>query len=475
MSELMRLDAVAQAELVRKGEVQPSELVEAAIACIEALNPRLNAVIHPLFDRARREARGSLPDGPFRGVPFLLKDLDVSSAGDPLHCGMRFLKQHGFAASHDSYFVAKLRQAGFVIAGKTNTPELGLNVTTEPVSYGASRNPWNPEYSTGGSSGGSAAAVAAGMVAAAHASDGGGSIRIPASECGLVGLKPTRGRVSMGPDHGEYWAGLVISHAVTRTVRDCAAILDVVAGGMPGDPYVAPPPATSFAQLAQRDPGKLRIGLLDTIPGMGGLHQDCVAAVRHAGKLLESLGHSVELAYPIALDDLDTRINGFTTIVTAWVAASLSEWSERIGKPITASDVEVGTWTFAELGRNVGAAQYIRTLNQVHGFTRRMSQWWADGFDLLLTPTLGEPPPKIGALAAPPDNPMEGMAKVLGLIPFTPPFNLTGQPAISLPLHWNEAGLPIGVQLVADHHREDLLLQVAAQLEQSQPWSHRRP
>ena len=472
MSELMWLDATAQAELVQRGEVKPIELVDAAIERIEQVNPRLNAVIHPLFERARETARGPLAEGPFRGVPFLLKDLDVGSAGDPLHCGARFLKECGYVAPADSHFVTRLRKAGFVFVGKTNTPEFGLNVTTEPTSYGPSRNPWNLEHSTGGSSGGSAAAVAAGMVAVAHASDGGGSIRIPASECGLVGLKPSRGRISLGPEHGEYWAGLVTSHVVTRSVRDCAAILDVVAGAMPGDPYTAPPPRFPFATEVGRETGKLRIGLIDTMPGLPmPLHPDCVAAVRETARRLEALGHHVELSYPEALDDLEVRSNGFTTIVTAWVAATLAEWGAKIGRTIGPEDVEPATWLFAELGRGVTASEYIRNLDVVHGFTRRMCHWWADGFDLLLTPTLGEPPPKLGELVPPAGDPMSGMMRVMGLIPFTPACNLTGQPSSAMPLHRNAAGLPIGVQLVADHNREDLLLRVASQLEE--PWTTR--
>src|SRR5262245_20390669 len=244
--DLAWLDATAQAALVRRGELSARELVDAAIARVERLNPELNAVILPLFDKARRQAAGPVPQGPFAGVPFLLKDLDVTSAGDPLHCGMQFLRDLRWMGEQDSYLVEKFRTAGFICIGKTNTPELGLSVTTEPVAYGPSRNPWNVAHSTGGSSGGSAAAVAAGMVPVATASDGGGSIRIPASECGLVGLKPSRGRISLGPHNGEYWHGLVISHVVSRSVRDTAAILDAVSDAMPGDPYIAPPPTRSF-------------------------------------------------------------------------------------------------------------------------------------------------------------------------------------------------------------------------------------
>jgi len=476
MHEIAALDATAQAELVRRGAVSPRELVDAAIARIEKLNPRLNAVIIPLFDRARARASGTLPEGPFRGVPFLLKDLDVYSANEPFHGGTRFLKDAAWVADQDSYLVEKFRAAGFVIVGKTNTPEFGLSVTTEPESYGPTRNPWNPEHSTGGSSGGSAAAVASGMVPAAHASDGGGSIRIPASECGLVGLKPSRGRVSLGPHYGEYWNGLVICHAVTRSVRDTAAILDAVAGPMPGDPYTAPPLARALSKEVAAAPGHLRVGILRHVPsGATTLHPDCVAAVEKTGKVLESLGHVVDESHPAALAETEPTTTHFMTLTTSWLDAAFAYWGNRLGRPIGQGDVEPGTWAFVEIGRSVSASQYISALLELHAYARRVASWWTDGFDLLVTPTIGEPPPKIGSLKAPRDNPLEALTRVLGLIPFTPPFNITGQPAISLPLHWNDAGLPIGVQLVGAYGREDLLIRVAAELEQALPWKDRRP
>lgn len=468
--ELATLDATAQAELVRQKRISPRELVDAAIKRIERLNPQLNAVIHPLFEKARAQASAPLPDGPFRGVPFLLKDLDVSSAGDPFHCGMKFLRDLKWTETSDSYLVQKFRAAGLVVVGKTNTPELGLAVTTEPAAYGACHNPWNLEHSTGGSSGGSGAAVAAGLVPIAHASDGGGSIRIPASECGLVGLKPTRGRISLGPEYGEYWAGLVTSHVVSRSVRDTANALDAVAGGMPGDPYIAPPPAQPYGATISSKPGRLRIGLLTK-----DLHADCAAAVEVAGKLLASLGHTVEISHPAAMDEGLEVTSRFSTVVASWVASSLDGWSARTGHTVTEEGVEPTTWSLALLGRGLSSPEYIMALHWLHAYTRRMASWWASGFDVLVTPTLGAPPPRLGELAPTPEDPLAGTNKMLALIPFTPPFNITGQPAISLPLHWNTAGLPIGVQLVGAYGHEDLLLQVSAQLEQAQPWTQRRP
>src|SRR5882724_1408934 len=291
-TDLALLDATAQAELVRQRKASPRELVDAAIDRIERVNPRLNAVITPLFETARAQADSTrLPDGPFRGVPFLLKDLICHSAGDPYHAGMRLLRELRWVEREDTYLAARFRASGFVFLGKTNTPELGPVPTTEPLAYGPTRNPWDPGRSPGGSSGGSAAAVASGMVPAAHANDGGGSIRIPASACGLVGLKPSRGRTSLGPDAGAVWEGMAIEHVVSRSVRDTAAVLDVVAGYVPGDPYTAPPPARPFRAEVGADPGRLRVGLLTRAPGGAvELHPECVRGAQMTARLLESLG-----------------------------------------------------------------------------------------------------------------------------------------------------------------------------------------
>jgi amidase len=474
--DLAALDATATAELVRKGSVSPRELVEDAIARIESVNDRLNAVITPLFEKARAAAASELPDGPFRGVPFLLKDLDVVSAGDPFHGGMQFLKQAGYVPDHSSYLTEKFRQAGLIVLGKTNTPELGLQVTTEPEAYGPSRNPWNPDHSTGGSSGGSAAAVASGMVPAAHASDGGGSIRVPASECGLVGLKPSRGRISLGPEYGDYWHGLVTSHVLCRSVRDSAGLLDAVAGPMPGDPYTAPPPLQPYAEEVGADPGQLRIGLMPQAPtGAPPCSGECTAAVEATGSLLESLGHRVELAHPDALDEHPELVAGFSVIVGSWTAKALRQWGEVVGRPVGEGDVEAGTWGIARLGEEIAAMDYLTTVERLHAWSRRMARWWADDFDLLVTPTAAAPPPRIGELMAQPGDDGTAGDKIFALVSFTPQFNVTGQPALSLPMAWSADALPIGVQLVAASAREDLLFRVASQLERAQPWSERRP
>ncbi len=477
--ELARLDAVAQAEMVRTGEVSPLELVDAAIARIEALNPQLNAVIHERFDKARAEAAGALPDGPLRGVPMLVKDLDGVTAGDPFYGGTRHLKDHGYIADHDSYLHAKFREAGVVILGRTNTPELGLVPTTEPETYGPSRNPWNPEHSTGGSSGGSAAAVASLMVPIAHAGDGGGSIRIPASECGLVGLIPSRGRHSLGPELGEAWGGFVRRLVVSRSVRDTAVALDAVAGVMPGDPYAAPTPVRPFAAEVGRAPGALRIGVR-VEPGDPAFrtHPDCVAAVEHAAGLLADLGHVVTPSDHELFDDVEFQ-NEFTThFVNAfgvWTAAELDDLGEMTGTPVGPDGVEAGTWATAEMGRAVTGLQFQHALDFFSQFTRRMAAWWAAGNDLLLTATIPEPPPLLGEFSTSAENPLNGLFRSASIVQFTAPFNTTGQPAISLPLYWSDSGLPIGVQLVAAYGREDLLLQVAAQLETAAPWAARLP
>lgn len=477
--DLAYLDATAQAELVRTGQASAKELVAAAIERIEAANGRLNAVVHRRYERALAEADGGLPDGPFAGVPLLLKDLSAASAGDPLTSGSRVLAEAGHRPDHDSYLTAALRRAGFVIVGRTNVPELGTTVTTEPEVYGPCRNPWNVEHSAGGSSGGSAAAVAAGMVPVAHANDGGGSIRIPASECGIVGLKPTRGRVSLGPDHGEMWAGLVCEGVVTRTVRDTAAVLDAIAGPVPGDPYGAPPLRRPLAADVGADPGRLRVGFLaePAISGVPG-HPECRAAVETAAGLLRTLGHDVEDSYPAAYAERAFAGN-FGPMVAAHAAAQVARWEEELGGPVPLDSLELVNRRLVATGRGLRAADYLRAEHWLQGFTRRMASWWrpnvhgGDGFDLLLTPTLNVPPPPLGWLL--PEDADEAARRLLRLFTFAPQANVTGQPAISLPLHWSAAGLPVGVQLIAAQGREDQLVRVAAQLERAQPWAHRTP
>jgi amidase len=469
------VDATGQAELVRLGEVSPAELVDAAIARIGRVDPELNSVVHQRFERARADARGPLPAGPFRGVPYLQKDLDLMAAGEPYHAGTRFLRDHGYRAERDSTLSSLLAGSGLVSLGRTNTPELGLTATTEPETAGPTRNPWAPGRSAGGSSGGAAAAVAAGLVPIAHASDGGGSIRVPASACGVVGLKPTRGRVSVGPDVGEAWAGLGIDGVISRSVRDTAVALDVMAVPGVGDPHVAPPPARPFGLEPGSDTGPLRIGVRwDAPTGGRTTHPDCVAAARSAAALLSDLGHEVEESSPAALDD-DDLPERFIDCLTVWVARELDRMGDMVGSPVTEDGVEAATWFLAAAGRAVAAPRYLASLDRLHRFTRDMARWWVDGFDLLVTPTIGEPPPPLGDFAPTAEDPLRSLNRSAEVVAFTAPFNTTGQPAISLPLFWSDQGLPIGVQFVAAHGREDLLIRLAARLESVCSWGRRRP
>jgi amidase len=464
---------VEQAAMVARGEVSRRELVQAAIDAAERVNPLINAIILPRFERALAEA--DTATGPFAGVPIVVKDLGCAIGGEPHHMGNRALRRIDYRAPEDSAIYRRLCAAGFVTIGRTNTPEWGSTVTTEPLSYGPSRNPWNLDHSTGGSSGGSAAAVAAGIVAAGHANDGGGSIRFPASECGLVGLKPSRGRVSHAPDIGESWMGATTDGVVTRSVADTAAMLDVLSGYESGDPYTAPPLARPLVQEVGAQPGSLCIGVLDTPPLPGAeRHPECVAAVAAAAALLDSLGHRLETSWPEALGAAPFR-RQFLTIIASWTANDLAFVEAQLGRPATDDDVEPENLWLAGIGRTITAQQYVESQIAVQRWCRDIVSWWlptdgTPGFDLLLTPTVAAPPPRIGYLS----EPGEGR-RINEVLQYTSQFNVTGQPAISLPLHWSADGLPIGVQLVAAPHREDLLVRVAAQLEAAAPWAHRRP
>jgi amidase len=481
LDDVAWLDATAQAGLVARGEVTAVELVDAAIARVEAMDATLNAVPLRMFDEARRRAAGPLT-GPFAGVPFVRKNLGAGLNGEPFTAGLKVLAREKFRyPGPDAFLAARFRDAGLVTIGKGNVPEMAIRAVTEPESHGPTHNPWRLGHSCGGSSGGSAVAVASGMVPAAHATDGGGSIRIPASENGLVGLKPSRGRVSVGPAAGDVWKGLAYEFAVTRTVRDTAALLDVAAGPMPGDPWGAPTPTRPYAEEVGADPGRLRIGLLDRSPvAWPDLHPDCVAAAREAAGLLAQLGHDVDPAHPGVIDEIDYRPE-FLTVVTAHVRDELDGIAAALGRPLTEDDMEEWTWAAGEHGRSIALADYLATSHVFNRFSRAMGAWFRDpstgagAHDLLLSPTLLTPPPPFGSMDVPPGNPLGVFDLLHEFLPFTPIANITGQPAISLPLSWNADGLPVGVQLIAEYGREDLLLRVAAQLEAAQPWAERRP
>ena len=467
------LDGVDQAALVESGEVTPAELLEAAIERMEALDPVVHALTITWFDHARELAADpALPTGPLRGVPFLLKDLFAPFAGQRSSNGNVALRDAGMVDRTDSTLVSRYRAAGLVVAGRTASPELGTLPTTQPVAWGATRNPWDLSRTAGGSSGGAAAAVASGMVPLAHASDGGGSIRVPASVCGLVGLKPSQGRISAGPWRSE--AGLGVEHCVSRTVRDSAALLDAVAGPGVGDAVVAPPPERPYADELEAHPGRLRVGLMDVHPRGEALHEDCVTGVRAAATLLEELGHHVEPAWPEALAD-SSAMRGFMALWLTQAALARAELAETLGRPVTEADLEPLNWLQAERGSALSALDLARAQEASQLFRRRVQSWWASGFDLLLTPTLAEPPLPLEVLKPVEADPYAQMRPTVRWLVFTPAFNLTGQPAVSLPLHEGAGGLPVGVQLVAAYGREDMLLRVAAQLETARPWADRRP
>jgi amidase len=464
VEDAMFLDATAQAARVRSGAVSPAELVEEAIERIEHIDPDLNAVIIRLFDKARAEAQ-TAPDGPFRGVPYLLKDLALVSEGDPTFHGIAGVKNSGYRADHDSFYVERMRDAGFVLLGKTNVPEMGMSTaSTESAAWGPTRNPWDTARSTGGSSGGSAAAVAAGMVAVAHGTDAVGSIRIPASHCGTVGLKGSRGRVSAGPDvFCDNLMGLAEQMCLARSVRDVASVLDIVSGHRPGDAYCAPAPGRPFAAEVGADPGRRRIGVLAADPtGHAPTDPECEAAARAVADALADLGHDVSESFPPALAKGGMpEVGPAMSVVTA---RGVDVWSQALGRPLTADDVEPGTWQATQYGSTVSGTQFAEGVDALRVRGREIETWWQDdGWDLLLTPTVPMTPTELG-------GPLDRDPAT-----FTFPFNVSGQPAVSLPLHSDPDGLPVGIQLVAAYGREDLLVRVASQLESAMPWEDRHP
>jgi amidase len=471
VNDLWRLDATAQAQLVREKAVRPLELIDAAIERIERLNPKLNAVVTPMFDRARAEAAVVATEGIFGGVPVLLKDLLAEYGGVRYTAGSAFVDGR-YVPEADSELTRRMRRAGLVVIGKSNTPELGILPTTEPRLFGPTRNPWNLGRTPGGSSGGSAAAVAAGLVPLAHANDGGGSIRIPASCCGLFGLKPTRGRTPLGPRYGDIFGGLVVEHAVTRSVRDSAALLDATAGPDLGDPYTPPPPARPYREEITRPPGFLRVAFTTRTATGVPVHDDCVRAARDAARLCEQLGHDVSEATPTL--DGEAISQAFLAIWSAGVSWSIDDWARRIGQAPSVEHFEPLTWALYEMGRGQRASDYLLAIQDLQGVARQVAQFFVD-YDVWLSPTLAEPPPPLGSFDAAPDNPLQGLFRAAQFVPFTPLFNATGQPAISVPLAWNGEQLPIGVQFAGRYGDEATLFRLAAQLEQARPWAGRWP
>jgi amidase len=488
-------DAVGLAELIRTGQIAPAEVVGEAIARIERINPAINAVVTPMFEQARRAVAGSLPPGPLRGVPFLLKDLGAACQGVRLADGSRFLA--GVVPDHDSTLVRRYREAGLVFVGKTNCPEIGLVPVTEPVLFGPTRNPWDPARTPGGSSGGSAAAVASGMVPAAHGGDGGGSLRIPASCCGLFALKPTRGRTPPGPDRSELWGGMAIEHALGRSVRDSAALLDATSAADPDAAFAAPPAARSFSDELSIPPGRLRVAVSLTPSFPVPVHPDCVAAAEDAARLLAELGHEVEtieLVTELGLDR-DAIARDFFLLVCTEVASTIADAETRVGRRARPGDFERDTWLSGMIGRRRTALEALGARGRLQDVSRRVARFFAKR-DVLLSPTLAQPPLPIGSLRT---RGVEGFVqsvvasfnlgflldlpgvidksvrKVFSFIPFTPLANFTGQPSMSVPLFWNAQGLPIGTMFTGRFGDEATLFRLAAQLEVARPWAHRRP
>ena len=468
MNDYEDFDGLGLAELVRSGQVSAAELLAAALQRTEARDPALNAVVTRLDDAARASLAAGAPSGPFAGVPFLVKELLAGVAGAATTNASRLFASA--VAASDTELVARYRRAGLVIFGKTNSPEFGLLPVSESALYGTTRNPWDLALSPGGSSGGSAAAVAAGIVPAAHATDGGGSIRIPASCCGLFGLKPTRARISFGPEVGEGLSGLSVQHVVSRSVRDSAALLDATAGPAPGDPYSAPAPERPFLQETTAEPGKLRIGFARAAPIGVPIAPECVAAVEDAARLCESLGHHVEEASPDC--DWPALERGFSTVFGAHAMANIAR---ATGGPLPARDqVEPMTYAIAERARSLSAADFILALHGLSRQTRAIARFFTR-HDVWLTPTLAGPPLPIGHFSSRPPT-AEAWAKgFTDYCPFTYPFNVTGQPAASLPLSWSDAGLPIGCQIAGRFGDEAALVRLSAQLERARPWFGRRP
>lgn len=464
-------DALALAAAIRAGTLSPVEATAAAIARIEELDGALNAVIHRRFEAALADA-AAVADGPLRGVPIVVKDASVTQAGEPYHEGLQVAKDAAYVATTTSWLVDRLVDAGCVILGRTNVPELCTHGTTEPLAYGPTRNPWDLARSAGGSSGGSGAAVAAGMVPIGHGSDGGGSVRAPASFCGVIGLKPTRGRFTHGPEVGEHWGGLSTDGFLTTTVRDTAAIFDAVAGPHPSDPVQTPTTVRLLDVLDSPLP-RLRIGVR-TRGACGGdpAHPEVDAAVRAVAALLADAGHHVEDASPVALDEEEAILHQ-GVLVSACVAADLAQWSRRLGREIALDEIEPRNRLSVSGGRSVSGVQVVEAREWLAAWSRRLVSWFGR-FDVLLTPAVSQPPVAIGELpVAPTPDDMAAMRRRLGWQ--LGPWNVTGQPAISVPAGRTQDGLPVGVHAVAPWGREDLLVQLARLIEVARPWPRTAP
>jgi len=464
------LDAMGQAELVRDGEVTALELVDWAIERIERLNPQVNAVVTTIYERARKQAR-QIPTGPFAGVPYLLKDMIAEVEGVPLNAGSAFLR--GNVSTHSSELVRRLETAGLIILGKTNTPEFGSAPISEPVLFGATRNPWDPSRSTSGSSGGSAAAVASGMVPMAHGNDLSGSLRFPASACGVFGFKPTRARVPLGPDYGDMIGGWVAEHGMTVSVRDSAALLDATAGPMRGDPYPAPPQRRPFVAEVGAPTPRLRIAYTARTPTGQLGHPDCVAALEDAVALCSDLGHElVEADMPGLGEPTGEAIGAVFGATAAWLVGRAIR---QLGREPGPDELEPHNWAFWEGGRGVSGGEYLMAVEHLQRFARGVARF-LDGIDMWLTPTMSEPPAPLGEIVSTPDEPLRALHRGGRTVEYPAIIaNITGNPAMSVPLWWNAEGLPIGVHFLGGFGDEATLFRLAGQLERARPWAARRP
>jgi amidase/6-aminohexanoate-cyclic-dimer hydrolase len=474
MDDLTALDATAVAALVASGQVTPTELLDRALAAVDRLNPALNAVVLVQEDAARRAIAAGLPRGPFRGVPYLLKDLGCEALDFPSHNGSRLFENTKY--SYDSEIYTRMRATGVVTFGRTTSPEGGIGAATEAAVYGGpTRNPWNLNHTSGGSSGGSGAAVAAGIVAFAHGSDGGGSVRIPASSCGLFGFKPTRARLPDGPASGEGWAGMSIDGFLTKSVRDTATMLDACSGPDLGAPYVAPPLLKSHADAISRPPRRLRVALCDTTLTGEAIDPQVATAVRATGALLESMGHHVEPGRPDRAN-VPMMMRAWTDIVAVGTALSIRHGLK--GRPLTDDLVEgVGRGALAH-AESLSPLRYLEAVGEIHHFARQMARYFDTGPDILLTATLAEPPARVGRFAHTTTDYVDyriGPNGIFAYSPFCAIFNASGQPAASLPLAMSSDGLPIGIHLAAPYGADEDLIALCAELELAQPWGARRP
>jgi len=470
VTEAWELDGIGQAELVKRREVSALELVDAAIARVEALNPTLNFLATPMFEEARARAKSALPAGPLSGVPYMVKDLGQPCKGVRQTDCSRALRD--YVADHDSELVARLRRAGLVIIGRTTSPEFGNHSTTEPELFGQCHNPWDLERTAGGSSGGSAAAVSARVVPGASASDGAGSIRIPSSCCGLFGLKPTRGRNSMAPDAGEALSGLAVEHAVTRSVRDSAALLDATSGPVAGDPYWPTPPSGPFLDASNLDPSPMRIAWSAKAPLGISVDAECRRAVGETAKRLQDLGHHVSEDSPVY--DEEVLIDPMLALWAVGNAAELEGIASKLGRPARHEELEITTWELIDHGRSVTAVQLVQAADQIHSATRAVAPFF-ERYDAWLTPTLAKPPLPLGLLNQSYGGAREWWQYDLSFNPWNPIANLTGNPAMSMPLAWSEAGLPIGVMFMGRYGDETGLFRLAGQLERAYGWAGRVP